>query len=119
MSNIQFPTVVEGRFGSVVAGLAEAGDFNSWPAPAGPATGRNKPTFHVLEDFLSPRTRRAQRKNGGGAGSGNPASREDAEGAENVPPGSEPGRGFRNYRTDPFSLGSLMGCLDALPTTGV
>ena len=25
MSNIQFPTVVEGRFGSVVAGLAEAG----------------------------------------------------------------------------------------------
>ena len=37
-----------------------------------------------------------------GAGRGNPVSRGDAEGAENVPLGSDPGRGFMSYRTDPF-----------------
>ena len=59
-----------GLIGSAVAGLAEAGDFNSWPAPAGPATGRNKPTIPVLEDFLSQRTRRARRKIRAGWGAG-------------------------------------------------
>ena len=36
-------------------------------------------------------------------GSGNPFSRGDAEGAENFPPGLDPGRRFINYRTDPFT----------------
>ena len=43
------------------------------------------------------------------AGIGNPFSHKDAEGAEDVPPGSDPGRGraaerggFINYRTDPI-----------------
>ena len=97
MSNIQFPTVVEGRFGSVVAGLAEAGDFNSWPAPAGPATGRHDPMtrrFPLANDAEGAKEER------GRAGSGNPFSRGDAEGAENVSPGSDPGRGFIDYRTD-------------------
>ena len=39
----------------------------------------------------------------GGAGSGNPISRGDAEGAEIILPGSAPGRGFMNYRTDPIT----------------
>ena len=38
-----------------------------------------------------------------GAGIGNPFSHGDTEGTENVPPGSVPGCGFINYRTDPFS----------------
>ena len=84
-------------------------------------SGRKQP----VEDFLSQRTRRAQRTDGRGAGFlavlarlareflgagfGNPFSRGDAEGAEDVPPGSDPGRGraaerggFINYRTDPI-----------------
>ena len=43
----------------------------------------------------------------GGAGSGNPVSRGNAEDAEKVSPGSEPGHGFIDYRTDPFSETAL------------
>ena len=39
----------------------------------------------------------------GGSPNGNPFSHRDAECTENVPPGSETGRGIINYRTDPFS----------------
>ena len=42
------------------------------------------------------------KEDGGGAGSGNPFARGDAEGAEDFPSGSDPGRGFINYRTDPL-----------------
>ena len=48
------------------------------------------------------------------AGSGNPFSRKDAEGAEDFPPGSDPGRGraaerggILNYRTKPYSSKNL------------
>ena len=34
------------------------------------------------------------------AGSGNPFSHKDAEGTKDVPPGSDPARGFIKYRTD-------------------
>ena len=100
MSNIQFPTVVEGRLGSVVAGLAEAGDFNSWPAPAGPATGRHDP---MTRRFPLAKDAEGAREEQGGAGSGNPFARGDAEGAEDFKPGSDPGHGFIDYRTDPFT----------------
>ena len=38
----------------------------------------------------------------GGSPNGNPFSHRDAECTENVPPGSKPGRGFIDYKTDPF-----------------
>ena len=78
------------QFSSAKIGLEELGDSYPWTALAGPAgkdaiRRSNARRFPLAKDAEGAKAAR------GRAGSGNPFARGDAEGAENVLPGSDPG----------------------------